>query len=271
MPTIPQFLKPTYEAGLRLWARDNGIPWTINGTKCRIDPVHRHRAYRNYEWDVADFLRQRIQPGMTCFDVGANVGVYVIQFAEWNGPGGKIIAFEPNPAAREVLSRHIAMNNLTKRVTVVPQAVGEKAGTDTLYAAGADGMSRLGMPNEIIASDVKPVQVETTSIDEFIARSGVVPDVLFIDIEGYEFQALQGAKKLIQSNRNLLIVCEMHPSVWQSARTTRQSAERVLEELQLRPVPVQGQGDPFSGHAAVWLQQANSEPANRSLGTTSAT
>jgi hypothetical protein len=79
--------------------------------------------------------------------------------------------------------------------------------------------------------------------------------VLFIDIEGFEFHALEGAKKLIRTKRDLLIVCEMHPNIWPSANTTCKSAERMLGELKLQPVPIQEQHDPYGDQGSVWLQQ----------------
>ena len=141
-------LRPAYEWVLD-WANgDSGIPWIINGVTYRIDPHHRHRLGHDYDAPVAVFLRERINPGAVCVDVGANVGVYVLQFAHWSGPSGHVTAFEPNPGAREVLQRHIKMNGLTQQVEVIPAAVGASSGNALLYAADADGMSRLGAPNQ---------------------------------------------------------------------------------------------------------------------------
>jgi hypothetical protein len=47
----------------------------------------------------------------------------------------------------------------------------------------------------------------------------------------------------------------MHPDVWSSADTTRESAERLLDELQLVPVALEGQSDPLADHATVHLKQ----------------
>ncbi|HTW87784.1 MAG TPA: hypothetical protein VMD75_07240, partial [Candidatus Binataceae bacterium] len=58
-----------------------GIPWEINGEVFRIDPHQRHRLGHDYDAAVAQFLARRVQRGDLCFDIGANVGVYALQFA----------------------------------------------------------------------------------------------------------------------------------------------------------------------------------------------
>src|SRR3989440_7307832 len=140
-------LRPAYESFLDWYSDGRGMPWPINGVTYRVDPHQRHRLGQNYDAAVAAFLSQQVKPGSLCFDVGANVGVYVLQFAHWSGPTGQVVAFEPNPIARAVLEKHVRMNGLAGRVQVVPLAIGEASGEAILYAAEADGRSRLGEPN----------------------------------------------------------------------------------------------------------------------------
>jgi FkbM family methyltransferase len=165
------------------------------------------------------------------------------------------VAFEPNPESRKVLEYHVRMNGISDRVTIVPSAVGKNSGQATLYAAGSDGMSRLNAPNSAIADQVRPLDVPVVSVDDYIRQSGIRPDILMVDIEGFEIAAIAGAKQLIKEKRDLLIVVEMHPDVWSSADTTRRSAEELLDELQLTPVALQGQTDTLEEHAIVHLQQ----------------
>jgi FkbM family methyltransferase len=247
--------RPAYESVLDLIYKRNGMPWPINGTKFRIDPHQRHRLGNHYDSSVAEFFRARIRSGQICFDIGANVGVYVLQFANWVGPSGRVVAFEPNPGARSVLEYHVQINGLSDFATIVPCAVSEHSGTATLFAAGADGMSRLNAPNKAIADQVRGLDVSVVSVDDYVSQSSVKPDILMVDIEGFEIAAIAGAKRLIKEKRDLLIVVEMHPNVWSSAGTTRRSAEDLLDELQLTPVPLQGQTDALNEHATVHLKQ----------------
>ena len=248
-------MRPAYESLLDWSGNGKGIPWGINGVSCRIDPHYRHMLWQDYDASVAAFISERIKPGAVCFDIGANIGVYVLQFAHWSGPTGRIVAFEPNPVAREILERHIQMNGLGARVTVVPAAVGASNGEAILYAAGADGMSRLGAPNELIADRVSEVTVPVLTLDDYCEAEGLAPDWLLIDIEGFEIAALSGARRLIKTRgKDLQIIVEMHPSVWTTADATPAMTEDLLTELELEVEPLTGQTDPLRDYGLVHLR-----------------
>ena len=148
----------------------------INGVTYRIDPRYRHMLGHEYDGAVAEFLRQRVGPRSVCFDVGANAGVYVLQFARWSSPGGRVVAFEPNPAARRILGKHISLNHLEDQVEVIDCAVGAEEGEFEFFSAGADGMSRLGAPNRLIADQTTRSSVAVTTLDSFTSKRGEDPD-----------------------------------------------------------------------------------------------
>jgi FkbM family methyltransferase len=247
-------MRPTYESVLSWYGNGKGIPWVINGVTYRVDPRQRHRLGQDYDAPVASFIRERIKPGALCLDVGANVGVYVMQFAHWTGASGRVVAFEPNPTAFAILQSHVLMNGLTERVRTVPAAVGETRGDAILYAADADGMSRLGGPNHALAQTCRELTVPVVTLDEYCDSERLRPDWLFIDIEGFEIAALSGARELVQSRRGELeIIVEMHPDIWESANTTRATAETLLADLGLHAVPLTGQTDPLGDYGLVHL------------------
>jgi FkbM family methyltransferase len=247
-------MRPGYESLLSVLGGGRGAAWEINGVTYRVNPHYRHRLGQHYDEPVAAFLRERVKPDALCLDVGANVGIYVLQFAHWSHPSGRVIAFEPNPGALAILQEHIEMNDLSHRVRVIPAAVGESGGEAILYAAHADGMSRLGAPNKALTGNVSELRVAVVTLDDFCGAENLQPDWLFIDIEGFEIAALAGARQLIQGRRGELgIIVEMHPNVWDSANTTRARAEMLFEELRLTPIPLTGQTDPLNDHGLVHL------------------
>ena len=157
-PLIRQ-LRPAYETLLRWSNGRHGIPCTINGVEFRRDPRCRQYYPGNFDYEpaVAAYLRAMLKPGQICFDVGANVGYYILQFAYWTHPSGRVVAFEPNPGPRNVLERQIAVNRLTDRVEVVAAAAADRSGEASLYLPaedrqGLDGVSRLGSPDRGIAT-----------------------------------------------------------------------------------------------------------------------
>jgi FkbM family methyltransferase len=247
-------LRPWYERVLLVGSGGRGVRYEINGVTYRVDPRHRDRLGHAYDAPVAAVLRDAVRPGATCVNVGANVGVYVLQFAHWSAPDGAVIAFEPNPQAAAVLQRHVAMNRLEGRVQVVEAAVGGAPGDADLFTSGVAGMGRLGSPNPQL-TDAKGMRVPVVTLDDHLTTLGVEPDWLFIDIEGFEIEALRGARRLLAGGLPTGgIVVEMHPEAWAEAGTSRDELEDLIRELGLVARPLMGQRDPLGEHGVVRLE-----------------
>lgn len=246
---LPGPVRSVREAWLRLrWDRA-GMPWRLHGVPCRIPPTVRAQFHPAWEPHVSAWLRARVRPGQVLFDVGANVGAYVVQFAAWSAPDGRVVAFEPNPGAVVWLERVVRMNGLAERVTVVERALGAEAGSATLHATAADGMSRLGRRNPLLSDSVTlPVTVDT--LDDWCARHGIRPDWVLVDVEGWEAQVLRGGAAVL-ADPEVGVVVEMHPAAWADAGSSREHLAEAIARLGRRPVSIGGD-DPFgSGHAAL--------------------
>jgi FkbM family methyltransferase len=255
-------LRPAYETLLSWSSGGHGIPCTLNGIDLRRDPRCRNYYPDNFDYEpaVAAYLRAMVKADWVCFDVGANVGYYALQFAYWIRPSGRVVAFEPNPGPRAVLERQIAVNDLSGRVEVVAAAIADASGETALYLPasdrqGLDGLSRLGNPDRSLASAFRAITVPMISLDEFCdARPELLPDCILIDIEGFEIAALRGARRLIANRRsNIELIVEMHPDLWESASTPRPDVDALFAELGLRPLPLTGQQDPLSERGVVHL------------------
>ncbi len=248
-------LRPAYNWMLHAATFGRGIWWTVNGReRYRIDPFLRQYFPPEYDPTVHAFLRERVKPGSVVFDVGANLGIYALCLAEWAGPRGRVFAFEPNPAARAVLAKHVALNRFTDRVTIVGEAISDAAGDATFNAAGIEGYSRLGVENPDLPGGTS-ITVPVTTLDAFSARERLTPDWIILDIEGYEGAALRGARETLRARPGSLgLVVEMHPSLWAASGTSRAAIESLLRELSLRPVPLTGQKDPFAEYGIVALE-----------------
>lgn len=237
---VRRALSPAYSTLQYALTGGRGVAAEINGDIYRIDPRFRWRLQPAYEADLAGFLRARVKPGQCCIDVGANIGIYVMQMSRWTA-GGHIVAFEPNPRSLEVVARHVRMNGLGDTVTLVPAAAGREEGSARLFdVEPGSGLSRLGAANPAIQGVVDGTAVRVTTIDAWCRASGVRPDWILIDVEGYEFDVLAGARDTIRQCRPGVVV-ELHPHLYPDGTATELEGRRLLAALQLRPVPV---GDP---------------------------
>jgi FkbM family methyltransferase len=236
---------------LRAITRRTGMPRTVNGLSVRVASTARAVFSGDYDRPVADYLRSRIQPGSEVWSVGANVGVYTLQFASWVGPAGCVVAFEPNPRAARLLRENVRLNGLSERVEIVECAIGDHRGHVDLFIEGASGMARAGRPNPMLA-EPESVRVPVTTLDLFRAARGTSPSWIMMDIEGWEIAALRGAGTLFDTTR---FAVELHPSAWAWSGHNRTELERLLDDAGLDIVPLIGQLDPLNEHGQVALER----------------
>ncbi|MGZ4816735.1 MAG: FkbM family methyltransferase, partial [Terriglobales bacterium] len=100
-------------------------------------------------------------------------------------------------------------------------------------------------------------QVSITTIDEFCAEQGIRPDWILIDIEGYEVAALRGARETMFTCGAKLVV-EMHPFLWDSARTSAEEFRDLLSEYGLTARALSGQRDVWAENGQAVLLRASS-------------
>ena len=116
-------LRSVHDSVLEMTYGRRGLERPVNGVRFRFLPRYRWYFSSNYDASVAVYFRTRIHPGAICLSVGANLGVYPLQFANWSAPEGVVYAFEPNPETSASLRKHIALNRLQNRVHIIEQAV----------------------------------------------------------------------------------------------------------------------------------------------------
>ncbi|MEA2155222.1 MAG: hypothetical protein QOE11_1362 [Solirubrobacteraceae bacterium] len=174
-----------------------------------LDHAHAGLIVRGtLEPPVQEALRRLLGPGDVFYDVGANVGFFTILGARLVGPGGHVVAFEPVPACARAVARNIALNDFAN-AEIREEAVGAASGRAKLLVVGEASWSHLASTGR--HADVRDeIDVAVVSIDELVHAGAIPPpDVLKIDTEGAELQALAGMRDTIEHHRPA-IVCELH-------------------------------------------------------------
>lgn len=161
------------------------------------------QAWYDHDWDASSEMvllqqRGRLQPGARVFDVGAHQGVVALMLAGIVGPSGQVVAVEAVTHNARVASRNAAANGLS-RLAVVHAAIADADGALWFEDRWNGAVSR--QPGV-------GVRVEAVTIDTLAARHGA-PDVLFIDVEGFELHALRGASQTLRAHQPDLYV-EVH-------------------------------------------------------------
>jgi FkbM family methyltransferase len=179
------------------------------GTKLRLYARSESGYYLGeHEPDLQQGLRRYIKPGMTVFDIGANIGFFAIAAANLVGPAGKLVAFEPNPVVVSRLKENIELNGLTERLKIEQSAVGDFDGTAQFCFALTHLQGRFSdLP--YVPKDAESTPVPCRTIDSYVTSTGLVPEVIIMDVEHAEGRALRGMKSVLLRHQPLILI-EMH-------------------------------------------------------------
>lgn len=162
-----------------------------------------------YEPNTATVLKQLLTRGSVLLDVGANVGLFTLLGSRWVGTEGRVLSFEPSSRERKRLDEQVALNRLTN-VIILPQAVADHEGRGRLRVAAAEyaGLNTLG--DDFGYSGVNVVATEDVplvTLDAAVAAAGLTRvSVIKLDIEGAEYAALVGARRILRELRPVLVV-----------------------------------------------------------------
>jgi FkbM family methyltransferase len=158
---------------------------------------------------VQDALVALLRPGMTAYDIGANVGFLSLILARLVGPGGRVVCFEPLPGNVEMIERN-ARSNGFGQVTVRREAAGASDGNARFMVGPETVSSKLASVANPGDSFVGETEVSVRSLDSVRAVDGVpAPDFIKIDAEGAEADVLAGATETLNSARPLMLI-ELH-------------------------------------------------------------
>lgn len=214
-------------------ARRAGVRWSAEGFP---DILTRHMMFEGmYQQDVLVALKSLIRPGDTVFDIGGHHGLMACVSGKATGPRGQVITFEPNPESRERIRQHVALNNLDN-VAIEDVAISNSNGEATFYCQSGDVSWNSTLVKEFAEAEngehrsISDIKVKTETLDDYVERTGIVPDVIKIDTEGSEFYALMGGKRTVTEHHPALIV-EFNPSSAESAHTSVTEYVEFLTDL----------------------------------------
>lgn len=179
-------------------------PHDVIGQKIYVDGL--------FEPEECRFVTGHLQPGMVFFDVGANLGQYTLLAAQAVGLTGHVHSFEPSARMFAELQYNVGLNGFDARCTLNNVAVFDRPGTARLsrYAPGGEVFGSLGQQERAGGAIVGYDEVATITLDDYVVQRGIERvDLIKLDIEGAELQALRGAGDLLARPDGPVVVLEM--------------------------------------------------------------
>jgi FkbM family methyltransferase len=190
------------------------------------DKVVGHHVEKFGDWFRDDFQRVlalltqagQSTRGKIFLDVGANIGTQTV-YALVRNDFARAIAIEPAPKNLMALKTNIAINDFADCVTVVPKAAGEAPGIMQM-SMDSDNSGGHSFRSGTSTGSKSNLTVEVTTIDITLADLAIHPSdigLLWLDVEGYEPEALAGAQQIIASR--VPICVEFNSDIYGAAVT----------------------------------------------------
>lgn len=208
------------KAALGLYPNRHSVPFCGRTVSF---PVHdsytlwwfgRYRGVNENGWHEPSLTRllERLASDRRCLvDVGAHLGYFSALFA--SAPGHEAHAIELDPANFAYLSRGLAdTQGIAGTVTPVHLGLADQDGEVVLDSSKASPMASLAGAGDAATGAGRPVRI--TTLDRFCRELGLVPDVVKIDVEGYERDVWRGGQAILAAARPVVII-EIHTPVLQ--------------------------------------------------------
>jgi len=140
------------------------------------------------------------------FDIGCHFGLFSFAVVDRCGNASRAVAIDPSGLACAMVRRIAETNGWGSKIQVLCAAAGSQRGEIEMIDAGATSAGYFVLPTDQPARD--RVRVPVRTIDDLAAEVGP-PDLIKIDVEGFEGEVLAGAEKTLDQGRCLLFL-EMH-------------------------------------------------------------
>ena len=159
----------------------------------------------SYESKFDQIMLNKTFPNDVVWDIGANVGFFTKKFAEKVGPNGFVIAFEPSINTYNTLVNNCSAFQNTKILNIgLSNISGDLHFRESsIENDPTNGIVDAGTPGAII------VAIETG--DELVKSNSVkMPNVIKIDVEGFELDVIQGITNILKNRTLKKVFVEVH-------------------------------------------------------------
>lgn len=168
---------------------------------------HKMIRAKNLEPSSTELVRRLLKPGDVFVDIGANIGYYTLLAASLVGSGGKVYSFEPSPQTYVRLVDNINLNSFHN---IIPYrlAISDKLSIIKIYID--ENSQDL---NSIYRKTDKFITVSAYPLEK-ICKGKI--DLIKIDCEGCEYEALRGMRNIVIPKEGDIsrtkIIIELNPS-----------------------------------------------------------
>lgn len=183
-----------------------------------VDPVSNFGAAiiqkNEYEPIMTETLEYYLKPSSVFIDIGANEGYFSVVANRIVENSGRVISVEPQRRLKPILEKNFEINGI-QNVELLNVAISDSKGIATIYISpdintGSTALTqstRYSLPTE---------SIDTITLSDLFTKFSIeYADLMKMDIEGFEYEAILGSPELFREQRIGTIALELHPSAMQ--------------------------------------------------------
>jgi FkbM family methyltransferase len=158
-----------------------------------------------YESEVLEALLKDTPDDACLWDIGANIGTHSIAFKKLR-PLSKVVSFEPAPDNFTRLKAHAKANKLDIELMNFP--LSDKVGIAKFYNYNSNhGRATLTVEGK---KNYNPHHYVSCTSGDDLLKQGLVssPDIIKIDVEGFEYRVLKGLEETLSKGMTKKIIFE---------------------------------------------------------------
>ena len=203
-------------AGLRSALGIGRIEVACAGCRFEVDPCS-HLGFKilsrgSYEPGMISVLQTWLPEGGVFADVGANEGFFSVLAARHVGPSGRVLAVEPQQRLAPVIQHNLELNGLAN-VTLDHHALSDQPGSASFFLAPGSNTGSSGLSRSTRYS-VPTQQVELITLQQLLDAADLARvDLMKMDIEGFEYEAVLGSREVFTSHRVRAFALELHETI----------------------------------------------------------
>jgi FkbM family methyltransferase len=195
-----------------------------------IDPASEFGSHFSmpggYETEWTAEIDRLTKGARTFVDIGANEGYYSIIAAR---NGARVLAVEPQKRLLDVIRTNAELNNVSS-IEIMDCAISDEDGVGELYLNSSINPGASSFI-KVTAYNLPKTDVRVTTLKNLLNHAGIdVVDVMKIDIEGYEYEAIFGSMELFRSHKIRQLFIEPHASLISSRGLDPLDIDRFLIE-----------------------------------------
>jgi FkbM family methyltransferase len=190
------------------WVKKNidGFNMNLNPYDGGISGALYAQGYR--EKAFMGILQNTVTEGMTCLDLGGNIGYTTLYMCRGAGSSGKVYAVEPDPNSIGLLRANIVDNGYSEMCEVTQCAITDEDKLLEFWQADKPNLSSVHQTKH----STEKIEVEAYTLETFF-KNRDFPNFIKMDVEGHEVSIFHGGLNYFANNtsESTSILLEVHP------------------------------------------------------------